>query len=1104
VTGDSAARATALDPRRSFIVQAPAGSGKTELLIQRYLALLATVDEPEQVVAITFTRKAAAEMRRRVLDALRDAAVGAGHGAPHRTTTLELARTVARHDAERGWSLADVPQRLRIDTLDAFNVALARRLPLLAGGVAAATIAEDASDESRVAARRAVSELPADGELGASLRELLRSLDNDQAGLERLLAELLPRREQWLGHLAGRDAAELRAQLELALQRLVGDELEALRARWPAAAWSELAALLTHAARHAAAPDVRQAIQTWLAAPAQSAPAAGLAAWRMAAALLLTKAGDWRRQAPKEPGFGAEHASVREQWRALLAALANETALRDALHGTAGLPEPRYTEPQWRKLAALQTVLVRLVAELKVIFAERRCVDFVELSLAAQRALGASEAPSELLLALDRRIQHLLVDEFQDTSQAQLRLVELLTSGWQRGDGRTLFLVGDPMQSIYRFRDADVSLFLRVQRRGIGAIALESLQLARNFRSAPTVVDWVNRVFATVFPANDDVATGAAAFAPSTAERTSAAQQFVRAHAVDDTDPRAESATVIQILAAERERDSRQSIAVLVQSRTHLTGLQERLAARGWPVHAVEIEAPNEQQIGQDLLGLTRALTHWGDRIAWLGVLRAPWCGLTWRDLHALCHDAFDRTIWDLLNDTARVARLSDDGRARAGATTRVLHRAFAARGTLGLAAWIQDTWQRLDGPACLDDDVEHARAQQFFALLGRHETNGDIVDPAVLEQVFAKAQRQSDPPPSAGIEIMTMHRAKGLEFDTVILLGLAREPRRDDAKALYWLQRANAAAADDLLLAPLVAAGAPEERLASFVRRADRQRDLAERARVLYVAATRARERLHLVCSLAAEDPQPLKHTLLAYLWPHVAADLVAQLATTPAPPATAAAAAIQPVLRRLAVPADAPAPPPELPPEPAPRPEFAWSSRAAVHVGSVVHRHLQQIAEEGIERWSADRVQALAPRLARELELAGVDADELRWARERALGALSAVLDDADGRWLLGAHTESASELRLTLRLPAALRHIQIDRTFVADGIRWIIDFKTGQHEGGDRRAFLDSEVERYRPQLARYAAAFAVLDARPIKLGLYFPLLRAFRSWPAAPQP
>ncbi len=115
---------------------------------------------------------------------------------------------------------------------------------------------------------------------------------------------------------------------------------------------------------------------------------------------------------------------------------------------------------------------------------EARTVDFVELGLAAHRALGQVDEPSELLLALDRRIQHLLVDEFQDTSQSQADLLKLLTSGWEPGDGRTLFLVGDPMQSIYRFRDADMSLFLAVKQRGIGAVRLDSLTLQRNFRSA--------------------------------------------------------------------------------------------------------------------------------------------------------------------------------------------------------------------------------------------------------------------------------------------------------------------------------------------------------------------------------------------------------------------------------------------------------------------------------------------------------------------------------------------------------------------------------------------------------------------------------------------
>ena len=343
-----------------------------------------------------------------------------------------------------------------------------------------------------------------------------------------------------------------------------------------------------------------------------------LAGWQAAARLLLTQDGKWRQRITKTDGLGPEHPAATQRWRALLATLSAHEPLRLALRAIAALPEPRFDDRQWESLAALQVVLVRLSAELKVVFAEQRCVDFVELSLAAQRALGHAEAPSELLLALDRRIQHLLVDEFQDTSQAQLRLLSLLTSGWQRGDGRSLFLVGDPMQSIYRFRDAEMSLFLRVKERGIGQVRLTPLRLERNFRSSPAVVDWVNRVFATVFPPLDDLDGGLAGFAPSMAVRDSAARQFVRVHPLWGADPRAEVEKVIDIVGDERARDDRQSIAVLVQSRTHLAGLHELLGAQGWPVHAVEIDAPAERQLGQDLLGLTRALTHLGrsDRLA--------------------------------------------------------------------------------------------------------------------------------------------------------------------------------------------------------------------------------------------------------------------------------------------------------------------------------------------------------------------------------------------------------------------------------------------------------------------------------------------------------
>src|SRR5205823_494114 len=139
-------------------------------------------------------------------------------------------------------------------------------------------------------------------------------------------------------------------------------------------------------------------------------------------------------------------------------------------------------------------------------------------------------------------------------------------------------------------------------------------------------------------------------------------------------------------------------------------GLRERLRARGWPVHAVEIDTLEEQQAAQDLAGLTRALLHPADRVAWLAVLRAPWCGLRWADLEAVCGDT-DEAICELLRERDRLDRLSDDGRDRLQDVANVLTRAFDHRDGASLTGWVERTWRELDGPACLDDE-----AAQFAA----------------------------------------------------------------------------------------------------------------------------------------------------------------------------------------------------------------------------------------------------------------------------------------------------------------------------------------------------------------------------------------------------
>ena len=195
---DQQVREAALDASRSFIVQAPAGSGKTGLLIQRYLRLLAGVDYPEEIIAITFTRKAAAEMRDRVLDALAAASDAPGAvdaQAPgddsHRERTLALARAVLARDAEQGWSLRAQPARMRMLTIDALCRAIATQMPWLSRLGGDALVVDDASPLYRQAARDVVALLHEETPWSERVGLLVSHLDGDVGRFERMLVEML-------------------------------------------------------------------------------------------------------------------------------------------------------------------------------------------------------------------------------------------------------------------------------------------------------------------------------------------------------------------------------------------------------------------------------------------------------------------------------------------------------------------------------------------------------------------------------------------------------------------------------------------------------------------------------------------------------------------------------------------------------------------------------------------------------------------------------------------------------------------------------------------------------------------------------------------------
>ena len=178
---------------------------------------------------------------------------------------------------------------------------------------------------------------------------------------------------------------------------------------------------------------------------------------------------------------------------------------------------------------------------------------------------------------------------------------------------------------------------------------------------------------------------------------------------------------------------------------------------------------------------------------------------------------------------------------------------------------------------------------------------------------------------------------------------------------------------------------------------------------------------------------------------------------------------------------------------PEPPEAIEFRWAGEAARLSGDLVHRLLQSVAEQGLDAWQArggfDASEAWCrAQLARE----GVRGEAALPIIRRTRKALETCLSSETGRWIIKDHDSARCELAITAVFDDQPVMLVLDRTFVDEGQRWIIDYKTSSHSGGDLEGFLASEEERYREQLERYREAMAINESRPIRTALYFPLL------------
>ncbi len=1176
---DAAERMRALDTTRSILVNASAGSGKTELLIQRYLKLLAQAEEPEEILAITFTKKAAAEMLDRILSELRSAESSspANQLSPHKEHTRILALAALKNAAERGWELTRQPQRMQLRTIDSLCANITQRIPILAQMGADFHTVEDAKPLYLAAAHAALSHaLQTSGNLTTAARTLLLHLDNRLTKARELLAGLLESRDQW-GHIfliaqefssAEMDAI-LQERFAVHFERYVRGTYQKVQDALDEKTAQTIFSLMRHAARNLAVDPERNNpfadCLLWNAFPNAAPEHAGH--WILVAQFLCTEQDTLRapRGITKRQGFPPNDPRKNEMLQ-LLAQLADNSTFVDALCAIRSCPSPDYSEQQKRVLRASFLLLRRALVELQLVFARTGQTDFTEVMLAARNAL--QQDASGAALALGTKIQHLLVDEVQDTSVTQFQLLQALTQSWD-GHSQTVFLVGDPKQSIYRFRNAEVALFAQAQRYGLGSIQFELITLSRNFRSERTLVETGNDWFAQIFehPSEQE----AIAFTPSLAVRNSSTQGLVQWHprvqqasaepqeSSDTLEAQEIGSLIRQVQREASAGDKPKSIAILVRKRSQAIPILAALRDHGIAYHTVDMDTLADRQPLLDLLALTRALLHAADRTAWLAVLRAPWCGMTLADLHALC-DAddgklLDSTVSELLQ--MRIHLLSKDGQLRAQRTWAALQQAQALLTEEPLSTLVERVWNTLGGPACIQPEDSPA-IDQFFDLLNALAAEPTPISGARIEEQMQKLYARPLALPENPVEILTIHKAKGLEWDVVFLPGLHKRVPPAKAKLLLWSEEwpLDDSAGPRIYLAPIQHATETDEPTSAWLRRRIRARDTAEMRRLFYVACTRARDQLHLFAEAKiGKDGNlstPNQDSLLSIAWPfaenHFSAMAQqhppATVLTMPAATSNAVPGQMQSIaasqepssiplsnFRRL--PTDWHPEWPQMDPLPSNailQPQSLDSSEDApllrpqgsLHArnfGTVLHALLQPLATILRRDQNADALRAAISKLRQPAELrlrqSGAVPKEAKISAEKIQRTLESLAHDPIAQWILAAQPSLDPALpEFEIPFTAIQQHqaisVRLDRMFlsgpkpgtVGSSHLWIVDFKTSDHGARGLDEFLADQKEIYKPTMQRYASAVraAYPQAPAIHLALYYPLLLHCTWWSA----
>jgi ATP-dependent helicase/nuclease subunit A len=842
---DEAARTYAVDPRHNVVLEASAGTGKTTVLVQRYVNLLAAGVDPANILAITFTRKAAAEMRERIITSLRRAAAESDEGR------------------KRWLALRDRVGDIAISTIDAFCYALLREFPLEAGLAPGFTVADET--ESARLAEEAIDRALA----------RCRAIATSDPALALVLTRITPPRLRIaLAHLIDR-----RLVARSGLHRYIGREpvstLEGLTSRAVARFQGALQTLPGGLPAFLADGPVAHPRFGLIAADLRSIARGDVDDPAMLAALVetlqfyfLTQTRPFKPRQRMPGGYKKDQAVSEAGWKRHCEALkAAAPAVHTALQGWARDLNVLLARGVERVFAVTRDEHRRTLAEHDV-------VDFPELLERAVDLLQQMDEFSQSRYRLESRYHHVLVDEFQDTSRLQWRLVDLLVRSWGEGFGLvheapvlpSLFVVGDRKQSIYRFRDADVTLLDQAAStiRGLRPEGGGRRAISRSFRARPALLAFVNDVCAEIAATGtvraDAFRYGESDHFPLEAGGAAGGDEPPLGLIVADdseTTAQAVAAEIVRLIATATVRDrgtgvprpaAPGDIAILFRSRDAHREFERALEARGVPAYVYKGLGFFDADEIKDLVALIRYVAAPASDLRAAAFARSRLVGLSDHALARLApHLA---AAFTAPSPPEAVLALGDADAARlAQARTwladwlalvdrvppaDVLDHALAASGYGDVLAGprleqARENVKKLRGLARRVSNRGYATMARLAGHIDRLAT-GDEAN-AVREAVHA-------------VNLMTVHASKGLEFPIVFVVNIGRGVNRRRSPVRVHLSGED----DDR--------GSASVSIENFLSEQDSLEPELEREetkRLLYVALTRARDRLYL--SAAAKD---------------------------------------------------------------------------------------------------------------------------------------------------------------------------------------------------------------------------------------------------------